>query len=65
MGLEKPIPEILHITLVDDLHRSELAYTISDGKSDESSVCERLVITNSLRPVMRLQQVCGERGIAK
>lgn len=56
MGLEKLIPEILHITLVDDLHRSELAYTIADGKSDESSGHERQVVTDSLRPVMRLQR---------
>lgn len=44
MESEKLIPEILHITLVDDLHRSEPAYTISNGKSDESPGSERQAI---------------------
>jgi len=50
---EKLTPEILYITLVDDPHRSELAYTISNGKSDESSGCERLVI-------IQLSETCNE-----
>lgn len=44
MKLEKLISEILRITLVYDPHRSEPAYTISNGKSDESPGCERLAI---------------------
>ena len=51
--LEKLIPEILYITLVDDPRRSELAYTISNGKSDESSGRERLVI-------IQLSETCNE-----
>lgn len=37
----------------DDPHRSELAYTISNGKSDESSGHERLVI-------IQLPETCNE-----